>query len=152
MNNRVMLISSAGGHFAQLKQLIPSVSSQEYCIVTEKNLSTSNDKSIKYFLYQQDRKNKFFIFIMLANILKSIVIVIRERPKFIITTGAGAVLPVCVLGKLLNSKIIFIESFAKINTPTITGKIIYHFADRFYVQWEEMLKHYPNAIYKGTIY
>ena len=49
-------------------------------------------------------------------------------------------------------KVIYIESFAKINSPTITGRIIYKFADDFYVQWEEMKKFYPKAHYDGEIY
>lgn len=52
----------------------------------------------------------------------------------------------------MGSKVIFIESYAKINSPTITGKIVYKFADIFYVQWPEMLKFYPNGIYKGSLY
>ena len=31
-------------------------------------------------------------------------------------------------------------------------KLLYNYADQFYVQWEEMLKLYPKAIYKGGIY
>ena len=54
--------------------------------------------------------------------------------------------------KIFQKKVIFIESFAKVNSSTLTGKFIYKFADQFYVQWEEMLEVYPNAIYKGGIY
>ena len=34
----------------------------------------------------------------------------------------------------------------------MTGKLIYLFADRFYVQWKEMLKVYPKALYYGPVY
>ena len=54
--------------------------------------------------------------------------------------------------KIFKRKIIFIESFAKVNSPTLTGKLVYKFADRFYVQWEEMKEFYPNALYEGGIY
>lgn len=49
-------------------------------------------------------------------------------------------------------KVIYIESFAKINSPTLTGRVMYKFADIFYVQWPEMLKVYPKAKYIGGIY
>ena len=29
---------------------------------------------------------------------------------------------------------------------------VYKFADEFYIQWEELKKYYPKAIYKGGIY
>ena len=41
---------------------------------------------------------------------------------------------------------------ANISTKTITGKLIYKFADLFIVQWEEMLELYPKAILGGSIY
>jgi hypothetical protein len=58
----------------------------------------------------------------------------------------------CLLCKLFGKKLIYIESFAKVTSPTETGKLMYKFADRFYVQWESMLEIYPNAIYLGGIY
>ena len=73
------------------------------------------------------------------------------RPKYIVTTGAHTAGPMCCIGKLLGSKIIFIETMANINTKTTTGKYIYKFADLFIVQWEDMLKVYPKAVYGGWI-
>jgi len=58
----------------------------------------------------------------------------------------------CIIAKLFRKKIIFIESFAKVNSPTLTGKLVYKFADEFYVQWYSMLNIYPKAIFKGGIY
>ena len=40
----------------------------------------------------------------------------------------------------------------KATSPTETGKLLYKFADQFYVQWESMLSIYPKAIYLGGIY
>ena len=37
-------------------------------------------------------------------------------------------------------------------TPTLTGRLLRPFADRFYVQWEELLEVYPKAIYVGGVY
>lgn len=54
--------------------------------------------------------------------------------------------------KLCRKKLIYIESFAKVTSATQTGKLLYKFADRFYVQWESMLNVYPDAIYMGGIY
>ena len=89
---------------------------------------------------------------MMANTLKSIKIFFKERPDVIISTGALSTIPMCVFAKVLKKKIIFIESFAKVTSPTLTGKLIYKFADQFYVQWEQMKECYPKAIFKGGIY
>ena len=58
----------------------------------------------------------------------------------------------CIIGKIFGSKIIYIETFANRNKKTATGRLIYKIADLFIVQWEEMLKLYPKAIYGGSIY
>ena len=47
---------------------------------------------------------------------------------------------------------IYIESFANIETKTLTGKLIYPIADVFVVQWHSMLKLYPKAKYEGWIF
>ena len=58
----------------------------------------------------------------------------------------------CYIAKLFRSKVIFIETFANRNTKTLSGRLVYPIADTFIVQWEEMLKLYPKAIYGGWIY
>ena len=78
----------------------------------------------------------------------------KEKPDVIISTGVLACIPMIYIGHLLKKKVIYIESFAKINSPTMTGKLVYKkkWADQFYVQWKSMKKYYPAAIYKGGIY
>ena len=89
---------------------------------------------------------------MLVNIINTLKIFLREKPDVVISTGALVTIPICIIAKIFRKKLIFIESFAKINSPTLTGKLLYKFADQFYVQWKDMLKIYPKAIYKGGIY
>ena len=83
---------------------------------------------------------------------KAFQIMREERPDVVITTGALIAFPFCVLAKLSKKKIIFIESFARINNKSLTGRLVYPFADLFIVQWKSMLKCYPRAIYAGGIF
>lgn len=151
---KVCLVCSSGGHLAQMKQIFPIINKKNSFLVTESNKTTQEIKSyIKtYYLCQQERKNIFFLFNFIKNISKSLFILIRERPNVIISTGAGASIPLLILGKVLRAKIIYIESFAKISSPTITGRIVYPIANQFYVQWPNMKKFYPKALYRGKIY
>ena len=89
---------------------------------------------------------------MIINALNSIRIFIKECPDVVICTGVLAVIPMCLLAKLAGGKLIYIESFAKVTSPTKTGRLLYKISDQFYVQWESMLNIYPNAIYVGGIY
>ena len=58
----------------------------------------------------------------------------------------------CIIMKIHGKELIYIESFAKVNSATKTGKLIYKIADRFLVQWETMKNIYPKATYVGGIY
>lgn len=109
------------------------------------------DIPVKY-VFPINRTDKTFILKFLTNILKSFFIVLTDRPDLTISTGALAAVPLMVWTKFFGGKVVYIESFAKINSPNLSGKITYKFADQFYVQWESMKKFYPNAIYKGGIY
>lgn len=150
---KICFIASSGGHFEQLMMLKPLMKKYDSLIVTEKtNYSVSNSEFNTYYLHQVNRREKSFIFRMIGNSLKTLKILISERPDAVISTGALATIPMCLFGKIFGKKIIFIESFAKVNSQTLTGKLVYKFADRFYVQWEEMKQFYPNAICKGGIY
>lgn len=151
---KVCFTCSSGGHLAQMKQLFSFNKKYTTFLVTEQNDTTKTmNKTIKtYYLKQQERKNISIFYKLIINFMKSLSIILKEKPNVIISTGAGATIPLMMLGKLFGSKIIFIESFAKINTPTITGRIIYRIADQFYIQWPELKKHYPKALYRGKLY
>lgn len=146
---KICLVSSSGGHYEQLMKLRVLLDKYSGIIVTEKTLI--NNKA-DYYFPQVNRKEIKTIFKMINIIFKSIRILLKERPDVIISTGALSCIPICLIGKILGKKIIFIESFAKVNSPTLTGKYIYKFADLFIIQWEELKEYYPNAIYGGSIY
>ncbi|MDB8551631.1 PssD/Cps14F family polysaccharide biosynthesis glycosyltransferase [Turicibacter sanguinis] len=152
-NKKICFAASTGGHFEQLMMLKPLMKKYDSFIVTEKSQYSVENREIKtYYLKQVNRKEKEVIFRILNNFYIALKILTKENPDVIISTGALATIPLCLIGKVLNKKIIYIESFAKINSPTLTGKLMYKFVDQFYVQWEEMLSIYPNAIYKGGVY
>lgn len=150
---KVIFAASSGGHLEQLLMLKPLMDKYDSVLVTEKtDYSIGQGFNNTYLLLQINRKEKLFLFKFVINFFRSLYILIKERPRAIITTGVLAIIPLAVLVKLFGGKVIYIESFAKVTTPTLSGKLIYKFADQFYVQWEEMLRIYPNAIYKGGIY
>ena len=61
-------------------------------------------------------------------------------------------IPLCIIMKLCGKKVFYVESFANVSKGTLTGRLLYKFADKFYVQWEDLLKVYPEAEFVGGIY
>ena len=147
---KICLISSSGGHFEQLMMLKPLEKEYQIYTVTEK--TAYSNKSDIYYISQINRQEKMLLFKFLKVFIQSLKIFLKEKPDVIISTGALSVIPTFIIGKLFKKKLIFIESFAKINSPTLTGKLIYKFADEFIVQWEEMKEIYPKAKFLGSIY
>lgn len=153
MNKKICFAASSGGHYEQLMMLKPLMEKYESFVITEQTEYSADSQGEKtYYMRQVNRKEKFFWSSMLINLFKSIVIYIKEKPDLVICTGVLAMIPICLIAKMMGKKLIYIESFAKVTSPTQTGKLMYRFADQFYVQWETMLKIYPNAIYLGGIY
>lgn len=154
---KVLFISSTGGHLSEMMQLKDLFSKYDYHIITEKtksnlHLAQTYPGRVNYLIYGTKDHKLTYPFKLLANCFKSMYYYFKIRPDVIITTGAHTAGPMCCIGKLFGSKIIYIETFANINTKTITGRLIYHFADLFLVQWQNMLKLYPKSIYCGWIY
>ena len=82
----------------------------------------------------------------------SFIMFLKFKPDVIVTTGEHTCVAMCYIAKIIKKKVIYIESFANIETKTLTGKLIYPIADKFIVQWKSMLKLYPKAIYEGWIF
>lgn len=150
---KVCFAASTGGHYEELIRLKPLMERYDSFILTEKtdyNAEINNCKT--YYVKQINRKERLFIPRFIENIFLTLNIMRKEKPDVVISTGVLATIPVCILAKLFRKKLIFIETFAMVTNTTQSGKLLYRFSDRFYVQWSEMLKMYPNAIYKGGLY
>ena len=154
---KVLFISSTGGHLSELLQLSPLFEKYDYHIITEKDeanksLKEKYGEKIDFLPYGTRSKMFSYIFKYFYLCIKTIYYYFKIKPEVIITTGTHTAGPMCILGKIFRSKIIYIETFANRNKKTATGRLIYKIADLFIVQWEEMLKLYPKAVYGGSIY
>ena len=154
---KVMFIASMGGHINELMQLKSIFKDYDYKIVTEKHkttigLKTKYKSKIDYLLTGNRKHILKYIFTLPYNVVKSFILFIKFRPDVIVTTGAHTCVAMCLIGKLFRKKVIYIESFANIETKTLTGRILYPVVDVFIVQWKSMLKLYPKAKYEGWIF
>jgi UDP-N-acetylglucosamine:LPS N-acetylglucosamine transferase len=141
------MTSSAGGHMNQLLKLLPLADKDVFFITSAQHMRKSL-KDYKIYYIKDPVRNSWRFFI---NSIIAFSILLKERPNVVITTGAGLVVPICLLAKLLfGSKIIFIETMSRIESPSRTGKIIYPIADLFIVQWKNLLKFYGKKAVYGT--
>lgn len=154
---KVLFISSTGGHLNELLQLSPLFEKYDYHIITEKDktnayLEDRFEGKVSYLPYGTRSHLLKYVVVYIFLIIKTIFLYFKIRPKVIVTTGTHTAGPMCYLGKIFGSKVIYIETYANINKKTATGRLIYPIADLFIVQWEEMLDIYPKAVYGGQIF
>lgn len=151
---RVIFAASSGGHLSEILKLEKLFNEYNYLLVTEKTKITENLKN-KYniqFLKYGPTNNPFkYIYLVIYNIIKSFNIIIKFKPKTIVSTGAQIGGIMCFIGKLFGCKVIYIESLAKTEDLSKTGKNMYKFSDKFYVQWKELSNKYKKAEYIGRL-
>jgi len=151
---KVMFISSMGGHLDELTKL--DIEKYDYSIVTEKVDSNSKleekYKNVYYLLYGTRKTPIRYFFILLFNFFKSLYLFFKLKPKVVVTTGTHTAVAMCYIARIFRKKVIWIETFANRNTKTLAGRLVYPIANTFVVQWEEMKKLYPKAVYWGWIY
>ncbi len=151
----MLFVCSSGGHLAQILELENIMNQYKYIIVTE-NVEATKPLSYKYnmkYLRANSRGRSFSFWLnTLINFFISFKILISFRPSLIITTGSHTAVPMCLLGKLFSKKVIWILSYARVNTKEKSANIIYPIADIFIVQWEAAKKLYPESKYFGGIY
>lgn len=150
---KICFTASSGGHLEEMSRLKVLLQKYDGFILTEKgdyNVVDWIDK--KYYVSQINRKELWFIPKFIKLFFESNKILKKENPDIIISTGALVTYPISLLAKFKKKKIIYIESFARVDSPSLTGKLMYKIADLFIVQWEEMLEIYPNAKYVGGIF
>ena len=145
--------ASMGGHLEEIACLKDIAREVDSFLVTEKG----GFQEIRFcnrtrYVLQINRKEKTFLFKFIVLWVQSLIIMLQEKPDCVISTGALATFPICVLAKLFGKKVIYIESFARVDESSLTGKLMKHVADLFIVQWEEMMEFFPNAIYGGGIF
>ena len=154
---KVLFIASTGGHLNELMQLKDMFNYYDYHIVTEKTnsnkyLKKEYGKKINYLIYGTKDHMLTYPFKLLINCFISLFIYLRFRPDYIITTGTHTAGPMCLIGKIFGSRVIYIETFANMVTKTATGKLLYPVADKFIVQWKSMKKLYPDSDFGGWIF
>ena len=150
---KICFAASSGGHLEEISRLRPIAEKYDSFLLTEEGSFHELDFCKKVVhVHQINRKEHLFLINFASLFIKSYTILKKENPDVIISTGALATYPICKLAKKKGKKIIYIESFARVDTPALTGKLMYKLADIFIVQWEEMLQFFPNAIYGGGIF
>jgi len=145
---KTCVVSSIGGHLDEVMQLFPVIKDHDWFFVV--NAEGGLPKEIEggtLRIVHSERDWK-----LLINLWEAARILRARRPDVILSCGAGPAVPFAFVGKLMGIKVVFIETFAAVVKPTLTGRLMYRLSDLFIYQWKALSSVYPEGIYGGSIF
>ncbi|MFT4220207.1 MAG: UDP-N-acetylglucosamine--LPS N-acetylglucosamine transferase [Microbacterium sp.] len=74
-----------------------------------------------------------------------------RRPEIVVSTGAGVALPFFILARIFRMTTVYIEVYDRVETPTLTGRLVRPFTSIMMVQWPEQQRLYRDAIVIGPL-
>lgn len=156
---KLLVVLGEGGHTTELLNLVDLLGDRyDYHYVVSKQDKLSTDQlriggDIHRVLRPRgkDTATPLAALRTIVTALQAVRILLRIRPKAILSTGPAIAVPIAILGKLLGARVIFVETGSRVRTVSMTGKIMYRWADLYFVQWPQLKEKLPRAIYAGRL-
>ncbi len=147
----VLLVASSGGHLLQLLQLADLwPRERRHWVSFEKSdaLSLLAEEKVTWAHHPTNRN----LVNMIRNLALAVPLLRRGDVAAIVTTGAGVAVPFALAGRLLGVNVVYVESMARISSPSLTGRLVYPLADTFIVQWPSLKRYFKRARCFGTVF
>ena len=156
---RLLVVLGEGGHTTELLRLVDLMEGPyeyHYVVSQEDNLSKKriSKPGAVHTLWRPRGKNTRLLAALvrtLGVLLQSLWVLLRVRPTAILSTGPAIAVPVSLLGRLMGTRIIFVETGSRVTRLSLTGRIMYRIAHLFFVQWPQLQQQWPRARYEGRL-
>ena len=147
----MLLVCSSGGHLLQLHLLRGSWSGLDTAWVT---FDKSDARSLLVgervvYAYGPTNRN---VPNLIRNLFLAIRVIRRVRPRLIVSTGAGLVVPFAWVGRFFGARIVYVESVTRIESASLSFRLIRPVVSRTYAQWPELAARIPGARYVGSVF
>jgi glycosyltransferase involved in cell wall biosynthesis len=149
----VLLVCSGGGHLLQLSSLRAAWEgySSAWVVASHEGSDVRSllaGESVTHAHYPTTRHP--------ANLVRNLALAWRTlgrlHPKVIVTTGAGVAVPFAWVARLRRVRVVYVESLARTEAPSLSCRLVAPVADRVYVQWPDLIPAIPAARYSGTVF
>lgn len=136
---KVMAVSSGGGHWVELRRLLPAFAGTEVVYVSTEPAADPDLAPSRYYAVHNVTRRNTFGFAL--TIRQTLAILRRERPDVVVTTGAAPGLVALVLAKLVcRSRTVWIDTIAHSEGMTLSGRLARPVADAWLVQWPHLAR------------
>jgi len=150
MSGPVLLVSTQGGHLAQLLALRDWWGPRDHMWVCPDTPDVQDRLAGERVIrsYSPTTRNA-------ANLMRNMGLAVdvlrRERPSLVVSAGAGVAVPFFAVAWMMRIPTVFIEVYDRVDTPTMSGRLCGPFTTRRIVQWKSQLAFYPDARLVGPL-
>src|SRR3954451_15886620 len=121
----ILFVASTGGHLAQLHRLRPRLRQLEgpdlwVTFDAPQSRSLLARENVRYVRYTASRDIRSVV----ANLRSAVSLLRGVRPRAVVSTGSGIALSFLPAARLLGIPVLYIESAARSNGPSLTGRLI----------------------------
>lgn len=176
---RMMAVLGSGGHTAEMLPLLQSLdpavyTPREYVLAASDSTSAVRIETLEAKrlpagaaptsrLLRLPRAREVgqsyvsSVFTTLHALVHAVGLVFRSQPAVLLCNGPGTCIPVALAAlalRLLGVRyvtVVYVESICRVTSLSLSGKILLPFADHFLVQWPQLARAHPRAVYIGRL-
>jgi hypothetical protein len=135
-NIKVLAVASGGGHWVQLLRTVPAFADCDVAFVTVNEAYRGQVAQHRFHAVNDaTRWNKLGLLRLLVQLA---MIVLRERPDVIISTGAAPGYLAIRIGRWIGARTIWIDSIANVERLSLSGQKIGAHVDLWLTQWPQL--------------
>ena len=149
MGTKILAIASGGGHWVQLRRLRPVFEGLDVVFVSVQKDYASDVPGFKFLTVRDVNRWDRFGFVVIS--FQLLLILLRERPAVVMTTGAApGLIAVCLAKVLLRARTMWIDSVANCERMSGSGMLARRCADVWLTQWPHLARE-DGPAYWGSV-
>ena len=145
---KILAVASSGGHWTQLLRLRPAFDGHEVVFATTQSDSRDEVAPDRFHcLPDANRKSKLRVLLLM---LRTFLVVLRERPDVVVSTGAAPGYFALRFGRLFGARTLWLESIANVEELSLSTKLARPYADLLLTQWPHLARS-EGPHYRGSV-
>jgi hypothetical protein len=137
VSNRVLVVASGGGHWIQMRRLQPAFDGLDVAFVSVHPTYAEEVSGHRFYAVRDvTRWDRIGLAVLVAQLT---FILMRERPRVVVTTGSAPGMIALALAKcLLRARTMWIDSIANCEQMSGSGTRARRFCDVWLTQWPHL--------------
>ncbi|WP_407180060.1 UDP-N-acetylglucosamine--LPS N-acetylglucosamine transferase [Bradyrhizobium sp. STM 3562] len=137
MSKKILVVASGGGHWIQMRRLQPAFDGLDVAFVSVHSAYAEEVSGYRFYAVRDvTRRDRIGLAVLVTQLT---FILMRERPRVVVTTGSAPGMIALALAKcLLRSRTLWIDSIANCEQMSLSGQRAGRFCDVWLTQWPHL--------------